>query len=208
MRSAQRPSIAGWVLSALAASERVTAWMATVSAPVSAIEKRPSSRVCRKASTSASKRVEVVAHRGDGGLVDEVGHHHEARARRTASPARRRAAGTGRRGPSTRSRRSRGGPPSARKVLELRCRAVTYRVIQWATGTVGIHAVPAIVAHPELELAGLWVHSDSKAGQDAGELCGGPPAGRARHAGRRRAARPRRRLPSATRPTPTCAPTA
>ena len=54
---------------------------------------------------------------------------------------------------------------------------MTYRVIQWATGTVGIHAVPAIVAHPELELAGLWVHSDSKAGHDAGELCGGPPAG-------------------------------
>jgi 4-hydroxy-tetrahydrodipicolinate reductase len=50
-------------------------------------------------------------------------------------------------------------------------------VIQWATGTVGIHAVPAIVAHPALELAGLWVHSDSKAGKDAGELCGGPPAG-------------------------------
>ncbi|MEQ1788558.1 MAG: hypothetical protein ABL966_16010 [Acidimicrobiales bacterium] len=54
---------------------------------------------------------------------------------------------------------------------------MTYRVIQWATGTVGIHAVPAIVAHPALELAGLWVHSDSKAGKDAGELCGGPPAG-------------------------------
>ena len=54
---------------------------------------------------------------------------------------------------------------------------MTYRVIQWATGTVGIHAVPAIVAHPDLELAGLWVQSDSKAGQDAGELCGGPPAG-------------------------------
>ncbi len=54
---------------------------------------------------------------------------------------------------------------------------MTYRVIQWATGTVGIHAVPAIVAHPQLELAGLWVHSDSKAGRDAGELCGGRPAG-------------------------------
>jgi hypothetical protein len=54
---------------------------------------------------------------------------------------------------------------------------MTYRVIQWATGTVGIHAVPAIAAHPELELAGLWVHSDSKAGKDAGELCGGPPLG-------------------------------
>jgi 4-hydroxy-tetrahydrodipicolinate reductase len=54
---------------------------------------------------------------------------------------------------------------------------MTYRVIQWATGTVGIHAVPAIVAHPQLELAGLWVHSDAKAGRDAGELCGGPPVG-------------------------------
>ena len=54
---------------------------------------------------------------------------------------------------------------------------MTYKVIQWATGTVGIHAVPAIVAHPQLELAGLWVHSDSKAGQDAGVLCGGEPVG-------------------------------
>jgi 2,4-diaminopentanoate dehydrogenase len=54
---------------------------------------------------------------------------------------------------------------------------MTYRVIQWATGTVGIHAVPAIVAHPQLELAGLWVHSDNKAGQDAGVLCGGDPVG-------------------------------
>ena len=54
---------------------------------------------------------------------------------------------------------------------------MTYKVIQWATGTVGIHAVPAIVAHPQLELVGLWVHSDSKAGQDAGVLCGGDPVG-------------------------------
>ena len=51
------------------------------------------------------------------------------------------------------------------------------KVIQWATGTVGIHAAPAIAAHPDLELVGLWVHSDSKAGRDAGELCGGPPLG-------------------------------
>lgn len=54
---------------------------------------------------------------------------------------------------------------------------MAYRVIQWATGTVGVHAVPAIAAHPQLELAGLWVHSDAKAGRDAGELCGGPPLG-------------------------------
>ena len=51
------------------------------------------------------------------------------------------------------------------------------RVIQWATGTVGIHAAPAIAAHPDLELAGLWVHSDEKAGRDVGDLCGGPALG-------------------------------
>ncbi len=49
---------------------------------------------------------------------------------------------------------------------------MTHRVLQWATGTVGVHAVPAIVAHPDLDLVGLWVHSDEKAGRDAGELCG------------------------------------
>jgi len=54
---------------------------------------------------------------------------------------------------------------------------MTYRVIQWATGTVGIHAVPAIAAHPDLELAGLWAHSDDKAGRDAGEICGIGPLG-------------------------------
>ncbi len=51
------------------------------------------------------------------------------------------------------------------------------RVIQWATGTVGIHAVPGIAAHPDLDLAGLWVHSSAKDGRDAGELCGGPALG-------------------------------
>jgi 4-hydroxy-tetrahydrodipicolinate reductase len=54
---------------------------------------------------------------------------------------------------------------------------MAYRVIQWATGTVGVHAVPAIEAHPDLELAGLWVHSDDKAGRDAGEICGIGPVG-------------------------------
>ena len=54
---------------------------------------------------------------------------------------------------------------------------MTYRVVQWATGTVGIHAVPALAAHPDLELAGLWVHSENKAGRDAGEICGGPALG-------------------------------
>lgn len=49
---------------------------------------------------------------------------------------------------------------------------MAYRVIQWATGNVGRAAVAGIVAHPELELAGVWVHSPEKAGRDAGELCG------------------------------------
>lgn len=53
----------------------------------------------------------------------------------------------------------------------------TIAVIQWATGTVGVHAVPAIVAHPSLELAGLWVHSPDKVGRDAGEICGIAPVG-------------------------------
>jgi hypothetical protein len=46
------------------------------------------------------------------------------------------------------------------------------RVIQWATGNVGRAAIEAIVSHPELELAGAWVHSAAKAGRDVGEICG------------------------------------
>ncbi|GIW45303.1 MAG: diacylglycerol kinase [Candidatus Binatia bacterium] len=46
------------------------------------------------------------------------------------------------------------------------------RVIQWATGHVGKHALRAILRHPELELVGVWVSSPEKAGRDVGELCG------------------------------------
>jgi hypothetical protein len=49
---------------------------------------------------------------------------------------------------------------------------MTYRVIQWATGLVGQEAIKGIVAHPELELVGCWVHSESKVGRDAGEIAG------------------------------------
>ena len=52
-----------------------------------------------------------------------------------------------------------------------------YRVIQWSTGNVGKLALRAILHNPELELVGLWVSSDAKAGRDAGELCGMPPVG-------------------------------
>ena len=49
---------------------------------------------------------------------------------------------------------------------------MTYKVIQWATGHVGMHALRGIAQHPDLELVGLWVSSEAKAGKDAGELCG------------------------------------
>ena len=52
-----------------------------------------------------------------------------------------------------------------------------YRVIQWSTGHVGVQALHGIISHPDLELVGLWVHSSSKTGRDAGELCGLPPTG-------------------------------
>jgi hypothetical protein len=51
------------------------------------------------------------------------------------------------------------------------------RVIQWATGNVGRAAVEGILAHPELELAGAFVHGADKAGRDVGELCGLGPLG-------------------------------
>jgi hypothetical protein len=46
------------------------------------------------------------------------------------------------------------------------------RVIQWATGSVGRHAVCAVYDHPDLELAGVLVYSDAKAGRDVGDICG------------------------------------
>jgi 2,4-diaminopentanoate dehydrogenase len=49
---------------------------------------------------------------------------------------------------------------------------VTLRVVQWSTGNVGRHTIAGIDAHPDLELVGVWVSSDAKAGRDAGELAG------------------------------------
>lgn len=47
-----------------------------------------------------------------------------------------------------------------------------YRVVQWAAGRIGQSAMRATIRHPQLELVGLHVHSESKVGRDAGELCG------------------------------------
>lgn len=51
------------------------------------------------------------------------------------------------------------------------------RVVQWATGGVGRAAIEGVLAHPDLELAGVWVHSEAKHGKDVGELVGLDPIG-------------------------------
>jgi 4-hydroxy-tetrahydrodipicolinate reductase len=52
-----------------------------------------------------------------------------------------------------------------------------YRVVQWATGNIGLRSLRAVIEHPDLELVGLYVYSESKAGKDAGELCALAPTG-------------------------------
>jgi 4-hydroxy-tetrahydrodipicolinate reductase len=54
---------------------------------------------------------------------------------------------------------------------------VTYKVVQWGTGNVGMNSLRAIIDHPLLELTGLIVHSKAKVGRDAGELAGFDPIG-------------------------------
>lgn len=47
----------------------------------------------------------------------------------------------------------------------------------WGPGSMGIIALRGVIDHPELQLTDLVVHSDAKAGRDAGELCGIAPVG-------------------------------
>lgn len=51
------------------------------------------------------------------------------------------------------------------------------RVVQWATGGVGVAAIRGVLEHPDLELVGCWVHSADKAGKDVGEIAGVDPIG-------------------------------
>jgi 2,4-diaminopentanoate dehydrogenase len=52
-----------------------------------------------------------------------------------------------------------------------------YRVVQWATGNVGSRSLRRAIEHPDLEVVGVWVHSENKVGRDAGELAGLDPIG-------------------------------
>ena len=47
----------------------------------------------------------------------------------------------------------------------------------WGPGSMGVIALRGVIDHPELQLVDLVVHSDAKAGRDAGELCGIAPVG-------------------------------
>lgn len=49
---------------------------------------------------------------------------------------------------------------------------MTLRVVQWATGGVGVAAIKGVLEHPDLELVGCWVHSEAKNGKDVGEIVG------------------------------------
>ncbi|WP_297622747.1 NAD(P)H-dependent amine dehydrogenase family protein [Nocardia sp.] len=49
---------------------------------------------------------------------------------------------------------------------------MSYRVVQFSTGHVGIHALRSIIRHPDFELVGLHAHGPDKIGRDAAELCG------------------------------------
>ncbi len=54
---------------------------------------------------------------------------------------------------------------------------MSYRIIQWGTGNTGSAALAAAIGHPDLDLVGVWVHSEAKAGRDAGALVGLPDTG-------------------------------
>lgn len=54
---------------------------------------------------------------------------------------------------------------------------MTIRVIQWATGSVGMAQLREVIDRPDLDLVGLYVYSPSKVGMDAGAIVGRPDTG-------------------------------
>lgn len=52
-----------------------------------------------------------------------------------------------------------------------------YRVVQWATGNVGMRALREVIRHPDLDLVGVLTYDAAKEGVDAGVLCGEGPVG-------------------------------
>lgn len=52
-----------------------------------------------------------------------------------------------------------------------------HRVIQWATGAMGKTCLRAVIDHPAMELVGLFVYGQDKAGRDAGDIARRPATG-------------------------------
>lgn len=52
-----------------------------------------------------------------------------------------------------------------------------YKVIQWASGSMGKACMRAILDHPDLELVGLYVYNDAKVGKDAAGIVRRDPIG-------------------------------
>jgi hypothetical protein len=52
-----------------------------------------------------------------------------------------------------------------------------YRVVQWATGSMGRTALRRVIDHSDLELAGVYVYDPRKIGVDAGEIARRPATG-------------------------------
>src|SRR5438105_2267635 len=148
-RMSMRPS--SWVV----ASTKRSSWLRSVTSQGKARARRPRART-RSAVASISLWVRA---------AQTTSAPASARASAEPAPIPRPAPVTTATRPSTR-KRSRimiCGPYSP-----VREGPMPYRVIQWATGNVGRLAIEAVLAHPELELAGVWVHSPEKAGQEFG----------------------------------------
>lgn len=52
-----------------------------------------------------------------------------------------------------------------------------YKVVQWATGSVGRTTLRRIIDHPDLELVGLYTYGSAKVGVDAGTIAKRGPTG-------------------------------
>lgn len=51
------------------------------------------------------------------------------------------------------------------------------RVVQWATGNIGLRSLREIIRDPNMELVGVYTYDPGKVGKDAGTLCGEAPVG-------------------------------
>jgi len=62
-------------------------------------------------------------------------------------------------------------------LLPTRGVSMAYRVIQWATGGMGKNCLRAVIDHPAMEVAGVYVYGQGKVGQDAGDIARRPETG-------------------------------